>query len=122
VDLQREYRKLTHGRLWASGCGVPHAGLNNSPVFQAKDAVGIGKDSVIVGHDHQADLALTSQPLKQLHDHLTIFGIEGGCRLIRKEQKRVIGQGTSYRHSLTFACAQLRRSQMAARCQADLLQ
>jgi len=62
------------------------------PVVHPGDPIRKGKDPVVVGHDHHGAIMGARDVRQEIHDDLTIGGIQCGRRLIANHHGRFMDQ------------------------------
>ncbi len=64
---------------------------NDLAVFDADDAISIAEDAMIVCHGQNSSCRIFRDLDEKLHHRLTVLAIEGGRRLVRKNDRRLSG-------------------------------
>ena len=69
-------------------------------IFHFKGSIKYIQCPVVVGNNNDAGVLFVCYFSKQFHNLSATDAVEGGCRLVSKNQTRTVGQRPRYRHSL----------------------
>ena len=72
-------------------------------VVHAGDAVGIGKNPVVVGDDDDGAVGGTRDVAEQIEDDLAVVGVERGGGFVADDERRFVDQRAGDRDALLFA-------------------
>jgi hypothetical protein len=96
--------------------------IDDSPVLQEDDPVGVGGDARVVGDDDHRPPPVVGHLAQQPGDLFRRVGVQVARRLVGQHQGRVGHQGAGHGHALLLAAGELVGPVVGAPFQADLVQ